>query len=582
MTELLRNFTSFCKQTYAGLKQIKALSFSSLRKVFSLLEKTEKIAMGLLAAVAILALAVSFRNFYLSHSVLVPANGGVYTEGFIGQPTYINPLLAHQDPDLSLTTLVFSGLYKYDSQGKLIPDLADGMPVISADQKQYTIRLKRNVKWQNGRPLTADDVVFTIQALQNPSFKSPYSAMWQSTTVEKLDDYTVRFTTRDVSGPFLQNLTQPVLSKFIWSRVDPQNILLSNNNLKAIGSGPYAIKEIKKLASGKVDQITFTANNDYYLGRPKINTVIVKFYDTDNDVLHALQSGEIDGYGFTALGSNLYLDKDQSGLQLLALPLPQYQVAFFNLNNKILADDSVRQALNLAVDRTKIIGDVLKNQAILPTSPLLAGQAGAKPLAAAPNPAQAAALLDSAGWKVNPKTNLRAKKNQTLELRLVTNDSLADSDVAQALADQWQSLNLKIDLTIVPTDQITDSVIRPRNFDILLFPQKFNADPDPFAFWHSSQVKDPGFNLTGFADPNVDKLIDQARTTTDQQARAQLYSQFDQILQNKVPDILLDQYVYTYALPSDIKNITLNKLYDPSQRFYDIGNWYISEKRVLK
>lgn len=545
--------------------------------------KTEKIISLSLLAVAILAFALSLLNFYLDHTKPVPARGGSYTEGFLGQPTYINPLLAHQENDLSLIKLVYSGLYKYDNQGNLIADLADGLPAISQDQKQYTINLKRNVSWHNGKPFTADDVIFTIQTLKDPSFKSPLRTSWLSTEVEKLSDYSVKFSTKDISGPFIHNLTLPILPEAVWSKVDAGNFLLSENNLKAIGTGPYAIKEIRKLTSGKVDQITLSPYGNYYASQPMLDTVTIKFYDTNDDLLNALHSKEIDGFGYMPLGSDLYVEKNQTDYQVLSIPLPQYQVIFFNFNNKILADQNVRQALALAIDRGQIIQNIFKGNALLPSSPFVMSNQPAQPFGpAAPQPEQARQLLDKAGWTIDAKTNLRAKKGQTLELTVSTNDFALNSKAAELVADQWKQLGLKVNLNVVPTKQLTENIIRPRNFDVLLFPQKFGADPDPFPFWHSSQVKDPGLNLTGFADAAADQLITQGRTTTKSDIRAQKYSDFAQLVNQKVPVIFLDQTIYVYAISKNIRNLGLNKIFDSSQRFSDLPNWYMETKRVWK
>src|SRR5581483_6894215 len=207
MNGFFQNLASYAKAAWVGAKELKHLSLSRLRKVFSLLGRNEKIALLVLLVVACASFGVSIRNFYLSHTKAAPASGGAYTEGLLGQPTYINPLLARNEPDISLTELVFSSLYKYDNNGRLVADLADGMPQISPDQKQYTINLKRDAKWHNGQPVTADDIVFTVSLLKDPAYKSPLRALWQSTTVAKLSDYSVKFTTKDVSGPFLDNLT---------------------------------------------------------------------------------------------------------------------------------------------------------------------------------------------------------------------------------------------------------------------------------------------------------------------------------------------------------------------------------------
>ncbi len=584
MNGFTENLTSYIKSAKQGFRELKNLSLSRLGKVFSLMGKKEKIALAILLVLAALSFFVSARNFYYRHTKIAPSSGGNYIEGLLGQPTYINPLLATSEPDLTLTNLIFSGLYKYDQNGQIIPDLADSMPKISADQKQYIVNLKRNAKWHNGKQVNADDVIFTIQTLQDQSFKSPVRPLWQATTVTKLSDYSVKFSTNNVSGPFLQNLTLPILPKAIWGNVDTQNFLLSKFNLEAIGSGPYAIKEIKKLPSGKIEQITLNSFDDYYQGSAKIDQIVFKFYDTEEDVLNAFHSREIKGFGFVPLSSGLVLEKNQTGAQTLNIPLPQYQVIFFNLNNKILSDLNVRAALSLATDKLKIIDQIFNGQALMPVSPLVFNKSkNPIPVPSVVDLNKAKSLLDTAGWTVSGKTGLRTnKKGDLFQINIATNDSVINTKAAEMLADEWQELNVKVTVTVLQSKLLTDTLIKPRTFDVLLFPQKFGADPDPFLFWHSSQVKDPGFNLTGFVDPTADKLITDARSTTDKQIREADYEQFNSLIMQKVPIIFLDQTEYIYTLDNEVKNVNLKYLYDPSLRFDNISDWYASEKRVWK
>lgn len=577
------NLISYTRAIGEGLREIKHLNFSTLRKVFSLMGKREKIVILALFALALGSLFWSGRNFYYRHTQTVPDKGGSYTEGLLGQPTYLNPLLAHEEPDLSLTHLLFASLYKYDASGQLAPDLADGLPQISPDQKQYTINLKRDALWHNNKPLNADDVIFTFQILKDPSYKSPNRGLWQTTSVEKLSDFSIKFITKDVSGPFLDNLTLPILPKNIWSKVDAQNFLLSKFNLEAIGSGPYTIKQIKKLPSGKVEAIRLEAFEGYFGGRAKIDQLNFNFFDTENDLLNAFHAREIQGLSFVPLGSNLYLEAGQKNAQIITVPLPQYQIVFFNLTNKILGDVAVRRALSLATNRQEIINQVFSNQAVLPSSPFVYASDRTSPGPSSADIFKAQSLLDEAGWKLDAKTNQRVnKKGQALEFTLATSDSQVNSKAAELLIKQWQALNIKVNLTVLPYKQLTQNMIKPRNFDALLFPQKFGADPDPFLFWHSSQIKDPGYNLTGFDDSVADKLITEARSTTDKNIRRQKYLQFNDLINSKVPVILVDQTECVYVLDNKIKNVELTTLYDPSGRFTNIQNWYINTTRVWK
>ncbi len=583
MFGFLKTSAAYLKQAGDGIRQIKLLNLSSLRKVFSLLGKKEKRIFYTLLAVALVSLLWSVRNFYYSVTKPAPAFGGIYTEGLLGQPTYLNPILAHENTDLGLVRLIYSSLYKYDNQGNLVPDLAQSMPEISENQKEYVVRLKNNAKWHNDRSLTADDVVFTIKTLQDPNYKSPLRNSWLSTNIEKLDEFTVKFTTQDISGPFIHNLALPILPEFIWSRVEPQNFLTSKYNLEAVGSGPYALKEIKKLASGKISSITMESFSNYFKGKPNADTLVFKFFDNEQELLNSFHSREIDGFAFTPLGSDLRLEKEQDRAEILKIPLPQHQVVFFNLKNKKLANINVRKALVAATDKQQIIEDVFYGNALIPASPLLfANQNNAAMESSGSDLKQAEKYLDLAGYAIDYEKGFRAKNGEVLELTIATNDFLPNSKAAEILASQWKKLNIKINLLVLPTKQLNDEAIRPRNFEVLLFPQKFGADPDPFFFWHSSQINNPGYNWTGFENETADKLITEGRTTTNRQIREQKYLEFNSLITQEAPAIFLNQTILLYAIDNKIKNVGINTLFEPDQRMFDLPNWYIMEKRILK
>jgi peptide/nickel transport system substrate-binding protein len=581
--KLFQNLIRYGRQARRGLPFLPAIRLSTIRKVFSLMGKRERIAAVALVGIAAVSASVSLNRFYLNHTQPVPTAGGSYNEGIIGQPRLVNPLLATSDTDTALVRLVFSGLYKYDGQGQLVPDLADGMPQISEDQKHYTVRLRHDVKWHNDKAFTADDVVFTIKTLQDPAYNSPLRLEWLNTTVSKTDDYTVAFQVKDISGPFISNLVLPILSKNTWQNVNPKDFILSQNNLEATGTGPYFIKEIKKLPQGTVQSIQLEADSNYYGGRPNLDSVRLVFYEDYNDVLQGLHGKQITGFGFIPSDQNFYLDANNKSLTIRRLPLPQYQATFFNLSNKIFSDKNVRQAFVLATDKQQIINEVYGGNALPINGPILPEQVSGVPPADTRVDLDAAKKqLDAAGWKIDPQTNIRAKGGVKLEFTLATNDFALNARTAELLAGQWGQLNAKVSLNILPTKDLTDTVIRPRKFDVLLFSQKLGPDPDPFVFWHSSQSKNPGFNLTGFSNAAADQLISQARTSTKAEIRDEKYRQFQNLIIQEVPAIFLNQSVYIYALDHNLKGVTLKNLYDQVDRFYDIRNWYLDERRVWK
>lgn len=546
------------------------------------MDKKEKIALVVLGLLAATGFLWSVKNLYYAVTVPAPAFGGSFTEGFLGQPNYINPVLAFSENDLALVRLVYSGLYKYDGQGNLTPDLAESAPMISEDQKQYTIALKKNVKWHNGRQFKADDVIFTVLAIKDKNFSSPLRPAWASTNVEKLDDYTVKFITKEVSGPFLNNLTLPILPMSLWGKTTAQTFALSENNLKAVGTGPYAVAEIKKLASGKIQSIGLESFSNYYAGKAKIDRITIKFYDQPEDLINALHSREIQGFGYLPFNENLYLDPQREDVRLMKLPLPQYQVVFFNYLNKNLKENHVRASLAKLISREEILASAWGNNAQKASSLFDFYSPFPNAQEAGADPQTAKNLLEAAGWKKNERSGLWEKNSQPLTLRLFTNDFLPNARAAEKLAQTFREFGIELVLNILPSKQLSDNHIKSRDFDILLFTQKFGADPDPFAFWHSSQIKDPGLNLSGFEDPEADKLLTAARTTTDKALRQARYEQLKGLLHDRAPVIFLAQTVYTYALDKNIKGASLTKLYDTWGRFYDVPNWYVMETRVFK
>lgn len=543
--------------------------------------RKEKILLLTFITLAGSSFLYSGGQLYAKYTDEKPAVGGTYREGIIGQPHLINPLLATTDADNSIVPLVFSGLYRFDGSGQVIPDIADDMPQVSDDGKTYTVHMKTNAKWHNGSSVTPDDVIFTIQTLQNPAYNSPRRIEWQSTTVEKTDDHTVVFHLRASSAPFINNLTLPLISKQIWEKVDPNNFLLSQGNLEAVGSGPYLIKEVRKQPTGSVQSITLQSFGSYQNGQPNIDTIKLNFYDTVEDVLNAIHGKQIDGFGFSPFDQSIRLDESNNDLKITQLPLPQYQAVFFNTAVKPFNDVNVRRALTYATDVQTIIDNVYNGQGKPINSPILSQQVSGIPEAhSLYDQSKARQMLDDAGWKLDG--DVRKKNGNELSFTLSTNDFNLNAKTAELLANQWQQVGVKVKLNIQPTRELTENLIRPRSFDVLLFAQKLGADPDPFLFWHSSQVKNPGLNLSGYANTQADKLMSEARTLTDKNARDEKYREFSDIITADAPAIFLVQNVYTYAIDGAIKGVTLQNLQDQNLRFYDTPNWYIDTKRVLK
>jgi peptide/nickel transport system substrate-binding protein len=579
---LLEKFITEFHRIRDGIQYTKPFRLSYLRKVFSLVGNGEKIALIILALLMLTTGSWSARSAYFALTKAVPGAGGEYKEGVLGQPHYLNPIFAANDADKSVVQLVFSGLYHYNSDGALIPDLADSMPVISEDEKEYTVTLKKEVKWHNGERFTADDVVFTITSIQNPETKSPLRDQWLNTEIVKIDDYTVVFKNSDVSGPFIQNLTQSIIQQKLWAEIPANETATNENNLKPVGTGAYSLTEIAQQTNGKIVSIDLKKFDDYFAGPAYIEKITLRFYDNYQDLVTAFHSNEVQGAGIAAIDTNASLSAKTDASTVYAIPLAQYQAIFFNLENKILADKNVRKALALATDKEELINDTLKGRAFPVSGPFIIQHLRLPDNQQRDDSAAAGALLDQAGWKLNSSTGLRTKNGEPLKFTINTNDTSSNTRVAEYLAEEWRELGIEISISSTQTKELTTNVIRPRTFEVLVFAQQLGADPDPFAFWHSSQTKDPGLNITGFNNSQADKLISLARTSTDNKFRQEQYLAFANILSEEVPAIFLNQSVYLYTVDKSIKGINIGVLYDPIYRFSEFNKWYIEESRTWK
>ncbi len=533
-----------------------------------------------LATAAVFLISGGFLVAYLfAHHGPGPHYGGTLTEGVAGQPQFINPVLAAASPtDSDLSRLVFAQLLKYDQDQNLIPDLAESLPEISTDQKSYTIKLKSNLRWQDGKPLTADDIVFTVQTIQTADTESALRPNWIRVKVQKIDDLTVKFTLNEVSNSFIDNFALGIIPQHIWSDLSGRNFRLSDFNLKAVGSGPFAVSEIKKTADGTIKSITLKPNELYYQGRPYLNELVLKFYPDYDTLINAYQGREFDSMGLVPFDKNAF-SLSQKKNESYDLSLPQYQAVFFNLSrNAILGEKAVRQALWLATDRSQIINDVYSGNVAPAYGPIFPENLGYNPdieKSVHFNLDEAGNILNKAGWVLDTATGVRTKNKKSLEFNLVVSGNLVlNVKTAQVIEAQWKKVGANVNLIIVGPKELQDEYIRGRSFDAILTSENTGADPDPFPFWHSSQSHDPGLNLSEFNNAEADKILTNARQTKDPATRVANYQRFQEIINGELPAIFLTRSLYIYNVPKNLDGINFTHIITPSERFADVKNWY--------
>ena len=560
---------------------------SRLRLLPKVLSKTERYLVLGLAVVFIGSLVAIPISAYYHYTVAIPADGGSLTEGILGVPRWINPLLAQSsDTDRDLASLVFSGLYRYNGQGKLVPDLAEGMPEVTSDGLSYSVTIRDDALWQDGVPVTADDVVFTVLTAQNTDYGVPLSvrAGWLGVTVEKASDKVVIFHLKAKYAQFPNVLTgTDILPKHLWADVKPSNFSLSELNLKPIGSGPYKFSSLVKDGQGTIVAYKLQAWDQFYAGRPHIDSLEFKFYSNEDDLISAFNSNDIDDLG-TLSGMNVDKVRFKSRINLEQLKMPRYFALFFNqTQSKALADKNVRLALNEATDRIAIINRALDGNGFLINSPLMGGILDINPNVPTYDydPDKAASVLTSGGWTPGADGILAHGKDNTLELKITTSTWSELDAVAEEVKAQWEKLGVKVTLEELPIPQL-QQVIKDRSYQVLLFGEIMSIDPDPFTTWHSSQRQEPGLNLALYNNPTADKLMEEARATLNPLERMQKYDDFQKILIADIPAVFLYSPHYLYGLSRDVHGFDTTIIPTPEGRFTDIASWYINTKRQFK
>lgn len=569
----------------ARLAPRRAPSLRQLRLLRTVLVPAERRLLHALIVVAVLSGAALIVRAGLARLHNEPASGGGYTEGIVGAPQLINPLYASgNDVDTDLTRLLYAGLLRFDSSGGLIPDLAEKWER-SSDGKRYTVTLRNDLRWSDGVPLTADDIVFTFDALRNPEWKSPLGPVFRKATVERSDEHSVIIVLSEAESSFTHALTVGILPAHVWGDVPPAKAPLAEFNVKPIGAGPYRFKSLTRDRTGTIKTYVMERNPEYH-DPPYLDRITVKFFSDFNSVGQALRAHQVDGAGFLPVDVRDAIT-GRGDYASFPIALPQLTAVFFNpRRQEVLKDKAVRGALARAVDRDRIVSDSLHGEGEGLAGPLPGGVfpgIASEPLPS-PDAAEAARALEGAGWTLPSGGVVREKvtrdkkgtvtASSTLAFTLTTVDRSEAVTAARVLQEAWGQIGVAVELAIIPASRMSKEIIRPRAYDALLYGEVFGPDPDPYPFWHSSQGGEGGLNLAGYTNRDVDDLLDAARKTADQAVRAKKYLEFQKIVSSDVPAIFLYRPFYSYLIDRAIQGVQVERLFSPSDRWNSIRSWY--------
>lgn len=503
-----------------------------------------------------------------------PAFGGLYVEGIAGAPARINPIFAAQnEADDALSALIFAGLTRLDEHGNAFPDLAEEWSV-SADGRLYTFRLRQGLIWQDGAPLTADDVLFTYSLLRDPELRSPppLSRVLTQATITQVDALTFTIELAQPFAPLPAYLTLGILPAHRLESISAAALFDAEFNQQPIGAGPYRLESLTP------ERALLVANPAYHFGQPFIQRLELRFYRDERALYGALRDRQISGALFRAplAAADLLALQQRRDLRQTLLPTGEVTFVYLNLRRPLFEDRRVRQALLYALDRAVLVEQVLADHGLPADSPL-PPQSWAHTAALDrydPDAEIAGLLLDEAGWRLDG-AGIRSKGGRELGFTLACTSDPTQVALAQAIAERWAAIGVRV--TVAPTGATTlvRDVLEPRNYDAALFVQPAAPDPDPFPAWHSTQASGKAGNISSLSDPRFDRLLEQARLQPATAGRKGLYSQFQELFAQEVPAIPLYGSAALYVQGASLRGVRLGLTTTAGARFWQVQEWHL-------
>jgi peptide/nickel transport system substrate-binding protein len=519
-----------------------------------------------LASVSIALFFLALLVFNSKFLITVPTYGGKIHEGIIGTPRFINPILATSDQDKDLVDLVYAGLTKRDTDGRIILDIAESITE-SDDKLQYTVVLKEDAEFHDGVALTSDDVLYTVALIQNPNIKSPHKVEWEGVEVEKQSDTELVFSLKKPFPFFMNTLTIGILPKHIWKDLTDEQFSLSDYNIHAIGAGPYAIDDIQT-KSGIPTTLVLKTHQKYTLGRPYVDTIVIETYQNEKYAIQAFIDGDVDRIHGIPPEKVSTLNVATSSVHTALLP--RTFTVFFNPNKeRALSDKQVRLALSMAINKEAIVRDVLLNYGKVIDTPYPFDEDVPQ---STYNVEEAKSIL--------AKSPTFKKASSTLTLTLSTANIDEMKRVGEMIKNDWEAIGVKTTLVVYEVADLNQSVIKERDFQVLLFASITQNPSDLYAFWHSTQRSYPGLNISNYVSKRLDTNLETLRTSEDELARIGAYEAVKKEFAEETPGIFLFAPSLIYITNDKVHTFLPKYIADSSSRFVLVHDWYRYAEKV--
>jgi peptide/nickel transport system substrate-binding protein len=543
------------------------------KKLLTAFTRKERNALIIVAAIGAASLIVTAGLFFFETTKAVPVAGGDFAEGMVGQPEYVNPVTAQTETDRALVKLVYANL----------DDVADSIKS-SPDGKIWTIHLKPDLFWQDGEKLTSDDVIFTVQSIQDPDAASPLAAAWQGVAVSRASELEFTFTLANPYAFFPETLADLyVLPKHLFADVPPGNWRYSAYNLEPVGSGPYQFVSYDRQSDGFIGGYHLSAWNGFAGAHALIQNFHMAFFPNQAAAVKNFNNAQIDGLSITP--------DDLSGIkrptQIFAWPTTSVYAVFFNQgNNAALADPAVRSALGAATDRSALLSQALGGYGTNDYSPIPLGAKYAAITPADGDISLGSTTLTNAGWEINldgVRQKTSGKATTTLTFTLTVPDIGFLVKTADELGTAWQAIGAAVTIATDTPANIAANQITNRSYDALLYGDALDQHSDLYPFWDSAERFAPGLDLALYSNATDDALMSSIETNLSDASRTAMSAELQNDIVSANPAVFLYSPDELYVTGKTIHGLTTDTpLSDPSDRFDQVPQWYLNTTRVLK
>ncbi len=497
-----------------------------------------------------------------------PCYGDKLVTGSIGDASNLIPILATDSASHEIAGLVYNGLLKYDKNLNLVGDLAENF-TFSKDHLKIIFHLKKNVKWQDGYPFTADDVIFTYNLIMDPKTPTAYRSDYEYVkTVKKLDNYSIEVIYKRPFAPALSSWTVSILPKHL---LEGKNLLNSPLRTHPIGTGPF---KFKKWEVGQ--KIELAANDTYFNGRPYLDGYIYRVIPDSATMFLELKAGKVDLMGLTPVQYKRQTETKffKENYRKFCYPTFVYTYLGFNLKNKLFKDKKVRQAIAYAIDKNEIINVVLLGLGVKATGPYRPDMWYYNPnVKKYPyNPEKAKKLLKEAGWMDTDGDGILDKNGKIFEFTIMTNQgNLSRLKAAQIIQKRLGEVGIKVKIRVIEWASFINEFIDKKRFEAVILGWSTGIDPDQYDIWHSSKTGPKELNFISFKNKEVDKLLEQGRLTFDREKRRKIYFKFQEILAEEQPYVFLYIPYSLVIVHKRFRNVKLA----PAGITYNLEKWYV-------